>query len=256
MSVCDDVTNAHEVIEQLAELTRAVGDRPGGVELADRLLQGLAPHEPHGVERAAVAGLSQGINRHNAGVLQSTSDFGLEQETGLALGVAGLRLLDQLEGDLAVQPAVASHEHLAQAPARQRPQDLEVLIIGRNPVESDRPLGSIGWFRAELRGRFARVPIAIAGQRRGPGERVRLGDRRLGRVWRLHGALEHFAQGLERIAAGERLQAAPGIALRECEVMLDRLLDQSSRRLIEHALIDQDLSRRSTSAGGPARQRA
>src|SRR5262249_12878772 len=127
-AVCigDDVADPHEVIEQLAELERAIVERPGGVELADSLLERLAADQPHCVDRSPVLGFSQRVEGHDAGVLEPAGDLGLEQEAGLALRVAGLRRLDQLEGDLAVEPAVAGHEYFAQAAASQRPEDLVV----------------------------------------------------------------------------------------------------------------------------------
>ena len=52
------------------------------------------------------------------------------------------------------EPAVAGHEHLAQAAASQRPEELEALTIRRNAVECDRLMGSLAQVGLELRGRL------------------------------------------------------------------------------------------------------
>jgi len=48
------------------------------VEGGERLLEAVAADEAHGVIGPAVGVGAQAVDRHDAGVLQSASDFGLE----------------------------------------------------------------------------------------------------------------------------------------------------------------------------------
>ena len=100
------------------------------MEAVDGLLEAVAPDEPHGVVRAAVAVGAQAVDRDDPGVLQPAGDLGLEQEPLPAGGVVGVLVEDLLERHLAVQLRVERHEDRAQAAAGVGPQDAEPLAVG------------------------------------------------------------------------------------------------------------------------------
>ncbi len=97
----------------------------GLVEAIDRLLEGLALDEPHGVEGAALGVASQAVDRNHARVLEASGDLGLEQEAGAAVRVVGAFGSELLERDLAIQLGVEGHGDLAKAPLGMRPEDAE-----------------------------------------------------------------------------------------------------------------------------------
>ena len=110
--------------------------RPGSVfsdssawKSLDRLLEAVAPDEPHGVVRPAVAVGAQAVDRDDARVLQPAGDLGLEQEPLAAGRVVGVVVEDLLEGDLAVQLAVERHEDGTQPAPGVGPEDAEPLAV-------------------------------------------------------------------------------------------------------------------------------
>ena len=116
--VADRLADVDERLEQPGQLQR-VG-RPGGatrVVIGDRLAEGAAADEPHGVERLVVLGpAGQLVDGDDVGVFELPGDLGLLEEPPPHLGVVGLLGLDLLEGDLAVEVGVAGDPDLAQAP--------------------------------------------------------------------------------------------------------------------------------------------
>ncbi len=98
---------------------RPVGIERGGfvVEPLDRLLQAVALHEPHRVERAAVGVRPQSVHGDDAGMLQVAVDLGLQHEPGAEVRVVGLVGPDLLQCDPAPQLLVAGDVHLAEPPS-------------------------------------------------------------------------------------------------------------------------------------------
>ena len=99
------------------------------MELVDGLLERVAADEPHGVVGPAVAVGAQAVDRHDAGVLESAGDLGLQQEALAANRVVGVTVEDLLERDLAVQLVIERHEDGAQAAPGMGPQDAEPLAV-------------------------------------------------------------------------------------------------------------------------------
>ncbi len=136
-----------------------------GVEGGDGLLQAVAPDEPHGVVRPAVAVVAQAVDRDDAGMLQTAGDLGLEQESGAADLVVGVVVEDLLEGDLAVQLAVDGDEDGPQAPLGVRPQDAEPLASARRGADRHRGRGVLARrVRADERDAPREVGIAQRGE--------------------------------------------------------------------------------------------
>ena len=73
-------------------------------------------------------------------MLESTRDFGLEEETSRGLGIAWQRLLDQLEGYLAIQAWRRGPRRPHPGRRDQRPQDLIIRAVD-GAVERDCPVG-------------------------------------------------------------------------------------------------------------------
>ncbi len=101
------------------------------MERGDRLLEAVAPDEPHGVVRPAVAVAAQAVDRHDPGVFEPAGDLGLEDEPGAAGGVVGVVVEDLLERDLAVELGVEGDEDGAQPAAGMGPEDAEPLAVAR-----------------------------------------------------------------------------------------------------------------------------
>ena len=134
VGVVDRVADVEEPPQELAQLQRATAgvilERLVAMELLDGLLERIAPDEPHGVVRPAVAVGTQPVDRHDARVLEPAGDLRLEQEPLPAGRVVGVVVEDLLEGHLAVQLAVERDEDGAQAAAGVGPQDAEPLAVG------------------------------------------------------------------------------------------------------------------------------
>src|SRR5271154_5484524 len=60
------------------------------VEMGDGLLEAVALDEAHGVEGPTVAVDAQAVDRHDAGMLKSAGDAGLQQEACPALRLTGV----------------------------------------------------------------------------------------------------------------------------------------------------------------------
>ena len=147
VGVGDGLTDADEPPQQLTE---RLGSR-GGMVLGDGLPQRQAPHELHGVVGASGGIASQGVDRHDTGVLELAGDLGLVDEPPPAAGVVGQLGADLLERHLAVQGNVPGDSDQPQ-PAR---------LVG---TEQDKPAGrrgsgdsgeTSGWNRANGKGQRA-----------------------------------------------------------------------------------------------------
>jgi hypothetical protein len=88
------------------------------------VLECFALDEAHGVERPAVGILAKAVDRHDAGMFQTTGDLGLADETAAAMQVGGVAFLDLLERYLAIQLLVQGHKHLADAALVVRTENL------------------------------------------------------------------------------------------------------------------------------------
>ena len=123
----DDLVAASDLLVEAstqAHLQEIAPRALGGMEAGDRLPERLAAHQPHGVIRPALAIAAQTVNRDDARMLQPAGDLRLAHEASPAVRVVGMPVLDLLEGHLAMQLLVPSHEDLAQPAPRVRPQDL------------------------------------------------------------------------------------------------------------------------------------
>ena len=100
------------------------------MESLDRLLEAVAPDEPHRVVRPAAVVSPQAVDRDDAGVLQPAGDLSLEHEAPAAVRVVGVAGEDLLERDLAVELGVEGDEDGAQAAGGMGPQDAEPLATG------------------------------------------------------------------------------------------------------------------------------
>ena len=91
--------------------------------------------EPHGVVRPAVAVRAQAIHGHDAGVLESPGNLGLDEEPLAADQVVGVVVEDLLEGDFPVQLAIQGDKDGTQPALGVGPQGAEA---------ARRPLGGLG----------------------------------------------------------------------------------------------------------------
>jgi hypothetical protein len=141
MCILDGVADVEEPPQQLLQLQdAATGVAPHchvGVEVVDRLLETVAPDEPHGVIGAAFAVGAQAVHGHDAGVLQAAGDLGLDDEPLTTGRIVCVMVLDLLQGDLAVQLGVERHEHGAQAAACVGPQDEESLAVAGGAADGE-----------------------------------------------------------------------------------------------------------------------
>ena len=113
------------------------------MEGVDRLLEGLALDEGHGVERPVVI-LPQAVDRHDAGVLEPGGDGGLAEEPP-PRRVVELVGPDPLQGHRAVQLLLVGGEHFPQAATGVvplRPVDRRRAQDSREPAPSSRAVAS------------------------------------------------------------------------------------------------------------------
>jgi hypothetical protein len=92
------------------------------VEAADSFLEVIAPDEAHGVERPTVGMAAQAVHRHDARVLQTPGDLGLEEKPRAAGRVGGVVRPDILERDLPIQLGVYGDGDLPETTPGVRPQ--------------------------------------------------------------------------------------------------------------------------------------
>ncbi len=103
VSVGDRLAYRNKACQQATELQSQITRRRGGLGLVgvlfvgglqvseitfDRIVQRLAVNVTHRVERTIVSSASKPVQRHHAGVLESTGDFGFQGE--LAATLAGV----------------------------------------------------------------------------------------------------------------------------------------------------------------------
>ena len=92
------------------------------MKLGDRLAEGLATDEPHGVERLVVfLAAGQLVDRHDVGMFELAGDLRFLEEPSPVSRVRGRLGLDLLERDLAVEVGVAGEPDLAEAPLGMQP---------------------------------------------------------------------------------------------------------------------------------------
>ena len=84
----------------------------------DRVLETLAAHEPHRIERPPIRMMAQAVDRHDSGMLKAPGDLRFEQKPRARLAITGVPLLDLLERHLAVQLFVHRHRNDTQAALR------------------------------------------------------------------------------------------------------------------------------------------
>ena len=135
VGVLDGVADVDEPPQQVAELERAAAgvapERLVGVESLDRLLEAVAPDEPHRVVRPAAVVGPQAVDRDDAGMLEPAGDLGLDAGTGVRLaGSSAWRSRICLSADLAVELGVEGDEDGAQAAPGVGPEDAEPLAVG------------------------------------------------------------------------------------------------------------------------------
>ena len=63
----------------------------------------------------AVVALAEVVNRHDAGVLETASDFRLLEKSGAAVGIVGVAVVEFFQRDFAVELVVAGDGDFAQA---------------------------------------------------------------------------------------------------------------------------------------------
>src|SRR5262249_28040046 len=128
------VADRPEPGQQLPQGQRPLGWVParflGGVEGSDGILERLAADESHGVAGGARGVAAQGVDRHDARVLQPAGDFGLLEEAAAALGVAGPAGLEELQRHLAVELGVAGAEDLAEGTCGVEAEVVELGVRG------------------------------------------------------------------------------------------------------------------------------
>src|SRR5205823_14066258 len=94
----DRVADHNELIQQLPEGQRVMAYGPRFVgfwfmEASNRFLEVVPVNKAHGIEWPALGILPDGMNRHNARMLQPAGDFGSAEKAATALRVAGVRRL-------------------------------------------------------------------------------------------------------------------------------------------------------------------
>ena len=134
-----------------------------GVEALDRLLEAVAPDEPHGVVGAAVVVAAQAVDRDDPRMLQAAGDLGLEQESLPAVRVVGVIVEDLLERHLTIQLGVESDVNGPQSAPRMRPQhpESEALGGGRAGAVSSGPL-SVSLLRGRGQERDPHAELRVA----------------------------------------------------------------------------------------------
>ena len=80
------------------------------MESLDRLLERVAPDEPHRVVRAAIVVGTQTVDRHDAGVFEPTGDLGFQEKSLSAGRVVGVESRICLSSHLAMQLGVKGDE--------------------------------------------------------------------------------------------------------------------------------------------------
>src|SRR5204863_6116559 len=95
-----------------------------GVELLDRLLEGLSLDEAHGIEGTAVCVLADGVDRHNIRVLQPAGNLRFAEKTAATLRIAGVPRAQTFERDFAVQLFIPRQMNFAQTTLGMKAQDL------------------------------------------------------------------------------------------------------------------------------------
>ena len=221
VGVGQSIADVEEPAQQLAELERLldrVGVGAGGVvEAVDGLGQGVAPDEPHGVERAAGRVVAQAVDRDDPGVLELAGDLGLEDEPGPTAAVVGVAVLDLLEGDLAVKFVVQRHRDDAEPAAGVRPDHPEPAVPGGGHAERGRHAGleRVGRWGDRLAG----AEVAEAGLEVGVGDPAEVLGHRADRA--------------------EGLQAPGGVAAVGPDVLVDQGFEQGVTRLRQVAPLDE-----------------
>ena len=114
------VADGDEIPEQLAErklpLPRVASSGVLPVVGLDHLVKRFAVDEPRRIERALVAISSECVDRHNAGMFETTRDLGLADEPGPAALMLRKLGPDRLERNHAIQLLISRDEDLAQSP--------------------------------------------------------------------------------------------------------------------------------------------
>ncbi|MFO0844248.1 MAG: hypothetical protein U0797_17935 [Gemmataceae bacterium] len=134
VGVGDRVADRNEGVQQGRQVER-VGLAGGSllVERGRRLGQRAPLDEAHGVERSAVGGPGQLVDRDDAGVLQLAGNSGFLKEAGGERGVLGPLGPQLLQGDVAAEAAVVGQPHAADA-ARRVQSEPGVTIRGAGDV--------------------------------------------------------------------------------------------------------------------------
>jgi hypothetical protein len=197
------------------------------VEATDGVLEAVAADEPHGVERPAVDGVAQPVDRDDARVLQPAGDLRLVLEPAAVAGIVGIAVLDLLQRHVAVQLGVAGEEDLAEAAAGVGPQDAEPRPKGAGCAEAGPADGAVGV-----------VVRACGGDVNQAG--VELGVSDAGEV------------PAHRPDGAEGFQARPRIAAAGLEVPGDESLEQGAIVGPHRLALDQDLPHGERLVGDPA----
>src|SRR5216683_2293325 len=102
----------------------------GLMERVDGVIEAFAPDETHGVERPAIGVLPQAVDRHNSWMFEPAGDLCLLKEPRPALRLVGVTVLDFLQGHIAVELFVVSHEDGPQPSFGMRSEDTEAEARG------------------------------------------------------------------------------------------------------------------------------
>ena len=231
VGVVDRVADVDKPPQQLPQRQRpAAGvilDRLVGVERGDRLLEAIAPHEPHGIVRPAVAVGSESVDGHDPGMFQPAGDLGLEYKTRAADRVVGVAVEDLFERDLAVQLSIERHEDRAQASLSVRPEDAEPpAVTGSSP--RDVGAGSVGVVFGTAR---------AAGGVAESGLDVRIADLR--------------EAGADGMAGVKSRQALFGVVVVATEVLDGKPLEQFSFAIVDDPLSGQNIGNPTRLVAGP-----
>ena len=205
------------------------------MELIDRLLEGIASDEPHGVIRTSTVVSAQAVDRDDARVLEAAGNFGLQEEALAADRIVGVPVEDLFERDFAVQLDVHGDEDGPQATLGVRAEDTESLALGGGAAH--RVAGGTVGIGADLGGGRAKmdegslnigighVGQALArGSAGGEGREAPLGVARvLLQVERNHRLDAGALVGVQVAAVAEVLGQWPAPATRPCLKRRDKL---------------------------------